>query len=63
MTFRCAAPIHSREAQPDNTVTKFGRPFDVVSNNCVDIAFKEAGFEEITRWNFKVDLPSVLEAR
>ena len=42
---------------------KFGRPFDVVGNNCVDIAFKEAGFEEITRWNFKVDLPSVLEAR
>jgi len=35
---------------------KFGRPFDVVGENIVDAAFKEAGFEDITVWNFKVCL-------
>jgi len=32
---------------------KFGRPFDVVGDECVDTAFKEAGFEDITTWDFK----------
>ncbi|KAK4448001.1 Phosphomethylethanolamine N-methyltransferase [Podospora aff. communis PSN243] len=32
---------------------KFGRPFDVVGDNIVDKAFVEAGFEDITTWDFK----------
>jgi hypothetical protein len=33
---------------------KFGRPFDIVGKNVVDRAFEEAGFEGITKWDFKV---------
>ncbi|KAK3343513.1 S-adenosyl-L-methionine-dependent methyltransferase [Lasiosphaeria hispida] len=35
---------------------KFGRPFDVVNERIVVNAFEEAGFEEITTWEFKIPL-------
>ena len=42
---------------------RFGRPFDVVGDNCVDDAFKEAGFEDINTWNFKVGVRSLVARR
>ncbi|KAK4239582.1 Phosphomethylethanolamine N-methyltransferase [Achaetomium macrosporum] len=32
---------------------RFGRPFDVVGEGLVQDAFRKAGFEEITEWEFK----------